>query len=60
MAEGYCSKPVIARRWYGVVRRQNIWEIWQRDRMEDLAHLLTDVMRLGRDAASVGFGWSAV
>ena len=29
------------------VRRQIIWDFWRRDRMEDLAHLLTDVMRPG-------------
>ena len=42
------------------VRRQNILDIWQRDRREDLAHLLSDVMRLGRGEASVGSGWSVV
>jgi hypothetical protein len=42
------------------VRHQIIWDIWRRDRLEDLAHLLSDVMRPGRDEASVGSGWSVV
>ena len=45
---------------YHCVRRQIILDSWRRDRMEDLAHLLTDVMRLGRGEASVGSGWSVV
>ena len=44
----------------GGVRRQIIWDFWRRDRMEDLAHLLIDVMRPGRGVASVGSGWSVV
>src|SRR5262245_63155617 len=36
-----------------IVRRQIIWDCWRRDRVEDLAHLLIDVMRPGRGLASV-------
>jgi hypothetical protein len=45
---------------YARVRHQIIWDIWRRDRMEDLAHLLSDVMRPGRDGASAGSGLSVV
>jgi hypothetical protein len=42
------------------VRRQNIWDNLRRDRKEDLAHLLSDVMRPGRDGANVDSEWSVV
>ena len=45
---------------YSCVRRQIIWDFWRRDRVEDLAHLLIDAMRLGRGVASVWSGWSVV
>jgi hypothetical protein len=34
--------------------------IFRRDRKEDLAHLLSDVMRPGRDGEDVGSEWSVV
>jgi hypothetical protein len=40
-------KPRLLGHWG--VRRQNIWDNLRRDRKEDLAHLLSDVMRPGRD-----------
>src|SRR5262249_8238901 len=42
------------------VRRQNIWDNLRRDRKEDLAHLLSDVMRPGRDGEDVDSEWSVV
>ena len=44
----------------GAVRRQNIWDNLRRDRKEDLAHLLSDVMRPGRDGEDVDSEWSVV
>src|SRR5262249_23615193 len=40
------------------VRRQNIWDDFRRDRKEDLAHLLSDVKRLGCDGEDVDSEWS--
>ena len=42
------------------VRRQNVWDDFRRDRKEDLAHLLSDVKRPGRDGEDVDSEWSVV
>src|SRR5262249_26180981 len=49
------TAPLVA-----TVRRQNIWDNLRRDRKEDLAHLLSDVKRLGCDGEDVDSEWSVV